>query len=100
MTLICHCGFGPHNSEMPQLIPGRGASGKPRKHTCRRAPGDATKQEAVKQSALHRKKGRHSVDEGLSKDFYRKDGLLDVYLKGSLLQRSGPFGEPPDSWKL
>ena len=36
------------------------------------------------------KVGRHSVNEGFAKDFYRE---------GNSVKRSGPFSEPPDSKK-
>ena len=34
------------------------------------------------------KGGKHTVNEGFGKDFYRK---------GSSVRRSGPVGEPPDT---
>ena len=51
--------------------------------------GDATKHLSVKEKVFFQSPGgRHSVNEGFGKDFYRKDNSV---------KRSGPFGEPPDS---
>ena len=46
--------------------------------------GGYAKQKSVKKNAM---KGRHSVNEGSGKKFYRK---------GNSLKRPGPFSEPPD----
>ena len=50
--------------------------------------GDATKHFSVKKRIFSEKGGGNSVNQGFSKDFYRK---------GNSLKRFGPFTEPPDS---
>ena len=50
--------------------------------------GDATKHFSVKKGVFSEKAGGNSVNEGFGKDFCRKD---------SLVKRSGPFSELPDS---
>ena len=49
---------------------------------------DATKQKAMKRSSFSLNGSRHSENEGIGKEFYRK---------GNSVKRFRPFGESPDS---